>query len=197
MRRLGSGKNVNGNRILILYTETDNECVYPAELLDKSDSTIMAQKKALLEKVLASDKGTYIERNVPYMYQGAKPASSDQSFTNYWMSIENDQGDVVGLIGMQFANKLYLDLIPTPVVEEPYSLSLINLYDSDFQTIWHWGCDECPQNYATAIGLINEIIVDDQGNQFVQWQEPKLIKLDLELETGLSTEQVENDKRYT
>ena len=30
LRRLGSEKNVNGSRILLLYTNEDYECVYPA-----------------------------------------------------------------------------------------------------------------------------------------------------------------------
>ena len=39
-----------------------------------------------MEKVLASEKGIYVERNGGYMYD-----SSDRAvYTNYWMLLEDD-----------------------------------------------------------------------------------------------------------
>lgn len=107
----------------------------------------MTQKQALLTRVLGSEKGVYIERNVGYLYD----SSEDKSFTNYWTSIRDVSGEPIGVIGMQFDNEMYYDLIPKPVIEEPYSLSLVNLYDADLRTVWHWGCTDCTQDYDQAI----------------------------------------------
>ena len=76
--------------------------------------------------MLASNLGVYIERNVPSMYE------PDQSlrFTNYWMAIyDNDTKEAIGTIGYQVELEMYERLIPSPVIEEPYSLSMINLYN--------------------------------------------------------------------
>ena len=35
-RRIGPKKNVNGFRILLLYTDYDSECVYPAQLFQNN-----------------------------------------------------------------------------------------------------------------------------------------------------------------
>ena len=61
---------------------------------------------------------------------------------------------------------MYFDLIPKPVIEEPYSLSLINLYDSELKTVWHWGCTDCTQDHDQANLKIDELF-SQQGNKYV------------------------------
>jgi len=67
MRRLGPEKNVNGQRILLLYTNFDIDCVYPAELMRDSAGTF-AKKLLILGEVDRSPNGVYIERNVKYIF---------------------------------------------------------------------------------------------------------------------------------
>ena len=98
---------------------------------------------------------------------------------------ENDQ--MMGVIGLQVDVKSYDELIPAPVIEEPYSLSFINLYDENMNTIWWWGCaseqDEyisqtCSENYNkdqdynTAFEIISNNIVNKEDNSYIQWKEP-------------------------
>ena len=77
-------------------------------------------------------------------------------FTNYWVAIQDVDGNPLGIIGLQFETNEYIKLIPFTVLEEPYNLSFINLYDKQMNTIWHWGCNDCLQDYTTAESLIRE-----------------------------------------
>ena len=55
--------------------------------------------------MLASNKGVYIERNVPNFYD----TDTTQRFTNYWMAInEGGTTDVpIGVIGYQVELEMY------------------------------------------------------------------------------------------
>ncbi len=92
------------------------------------------------------------------------------------MAVKDNTGTEIGIIGLQFDIQEYIKLIPSPVIEEPYSLSFINLYDKNLNTIWHWGCDDCLQDYTTAEAIIRREF-KDAGDQFVQWKEPKQVNL--------------------
>jgi len=78
----------------------------------------------------------YIERNVMNQYD----LEDTKKYTNYWMALTDDQNEMIGVLGLQVDIKSYNELIPNPVIEMPYSLSFINLYDRDFNSIWWWGC---------------------------------------------------------
>ena len=77
-------------------------------------------------------------------------------FTNYWVQIHDVDGNALGLIGIQFETKEYIKIIPFTVLEEPYNLSFISLYDKQMKPIWYMGCDGCLQDYKTAESLIRE-----------------------------------------
>ena len=67
LRRLGSLKDVNAARIIILYTADDGQCVYPASKMQTNQQT--RDKKAdLFNKVENSAKGVFIERNEPFIF---------------------------------------------------------------------------------------------------------------------------------
>ena len=67
---------------------------------------------------------------------------SDQSrYTNYWMLLKDSSGAVNGVIGMQVdITNVYDSLIPTALMEAPYMLSYIALYNKEVQRFWDWGC---------------------------------------------------------
>ena len=44
------------------------------------------------------------------------------------------------MIGLQVRIEEYQQLIPEAVIEEPYTLSLIMLYDRNLKRVWQWGC---------------------------------------------------------
>ena len=67
--------------------------------------------------------------------------------------------------------------MPTPVIEEPFGLSMINLYDSNLKTIWSRGCTDCEQDRIKAVAIIDKEF-QVQGNTYVQWKKPKRIDLD-------------------
>lgn len=100
----------------------------------------------LLRKVVTSDKGIYIERKVPYIFDpNTLFLDGEGRYTFYWMALNDHHGKVVGVIGMQVDMSVYDRLIPSAVIEDPYSLSLISLYDKSMKRIWDWGCrgDDC------------------------------------------------------
>lgn len=66
--------------------------------------------------------------------------------------------------------------MPQPVLEEPYSLSFINLYDSQLNSIWTWGCTDCPQDKIRAAAKV-EAEIAKQQDTYVQWPEPKQFNL--------------------
>ena len=87
LRRLGVDKNVNGHRILLLYTDHDTECVYPAERFPERHwfDGYRKKKKDIRDRVKASPSELLIERNVPYLYE----QDSEKRYTNYWMLLKD------------------------------------------------------------------------------------------------------------
>ena len=55
---------------------------------------------------------------------------------------KDDEEYIEGLIGIQFDMNLYIELVPKPVLEEPYPLSMISLYNQDFEEVWFYGQDD-------------------------------------------------------
>lgn len=142
LRRLGAQKNVNADRLLILYQNDalneDYECVYPAELFKNISPETRQWKRDLFTKMSFNTTQPYIERNVMNQYN----LEDTKRYTNYWMALTDDQNEMIGVLGLQVDIKSYNELVPNPVIEMPYSLSFINLYDRDFNSIWWWGCTD-------------------------------------------------------
>ena len=62
LRRLGPDKNVNADRIIILYPTY--ECVYPAQKIETDDQQRIRQKKRqIFESVSENQNDMYIERD--------------------------------------------------------------------------------------------------------------------------------------
>ena len=73
----------------------------------------------------------------------------------------------------------YIKLVPKPVLEEPYELSMISLYDANFNEIWyHEDINSPNQDHDKAQVRINEIW-KFQNEKYVQWSIPQQINLDL------------------
>ena len=88
--------------------------------------------------------------------------------------MKNFEGEVWGVIGIQVKMDAYDRLIPSPVIEEPYQLSLISLYDHEFNRIWEWGCrgDDCQsQDIEKANPVIEKACF--KNGQFVEWNQPR------------------------
>ena len=135
--------------------------------------------------MLASDKGVYIERNVPNFYE----TDATKRFTNYWMAI-NEGGttdEPIGVIGYQVELAMYERLIPSPVIEEPYSLSLINLYNKDLEPIWSWNCPDCDDEITRAASTEIEQTEMIRDDQFILWEQ-KCIAVDTDLENPCDEE---------
>ena len=146
----------------------------------------------------------YIERNQPYIFD-LDEKREGSLYTNYWVGIRSQDNSIEGLIGIQFDMVQYIQLVPRSVLEEPYPVSMISLYDQDFREIWYYGQDDDdPQSHKNAQVRIDEIW-EAQGRKYVQWNFPLEINLDLtaeddplkELEESaeeLSTEDEEGNK---
>ena len=80
--------------------------------------------------------------------------------------LKDENGYPVGVIGMQVKMSEYMQLIPEAVIEEPYTLSLIMLYDKNLNRMWQWGCDgsDCDkQNIVQAGYFIDRAIKVQSG----------------------------------
>lgn len=52
----------------------------------------------------------------------------------------------------------YSKLVPKAVLDAPYQLSMISLYDTNLNEIWHYAEDEnSPQNYEKAQNFIRDL----------------------------------------
>ena len=123
----------------------------------------------------------YIERNEPYSF-GLDEKREGSLYTNYWIGIRSQDNSIEGLIGIQFDMEQYKQLVPKTVLEEPYPVSMISLYDQDFEEIWYYGQDDDdPQSHKNAQVRIDEIW-EEQGKKYVQWKTPLEINLDLTAE---------------
>ena len=56
------------------------------------------------------------------------------------MLIDSDGKTNLGVIGMQVKMDDYNQLIPEAVIEEPYTLSLIMLYNKNLERMWRMDC---------------------------------------------------------
>ena len=144
MRRLGAELSVNGERLLVLFLDDDYECVYPAQqsLKDKGPET-KKWKEELFQKIEKKKHKLLLERNMNNPYD----QTDKKKYTNYWKAIVDDVGETIGVIGIQVKIASYSELIPSNIIEEPYSISFINLYNKELETIWWWGCSNEPDEY--------------------------------------------------
>ena len=166
MRRLGPNKNVNGHRIILLYhykkwswsSLKDQHCVYPAEPMAASNSELNKLSKELKLKVQESPTGVHIERNQKGFFY---IADDETYYTNYWMQLLDSDGTILGVIGMQVKMEDYNQLIPEAVIEEPYTLSLIMLYNKNLERMWQMECrgSDCDkQDINQAADFIDQAI---------------------------------------
>jgi hypothetical protein len=137
-RRIGSNKSVDAKRIIILFTNRDYECVYPAQEFKTRNAFTRNKKQQILNTVLSTSNKLYIERNVKYLFDD----ESETGFTNYWMPIQDTNNRNIGVIGMQFDMNDYFELIPSAVLEKNYPISMIGLYDNEMKQIWNFGCTD-------------------------------------------------------
>ena len=161
-------------------------------------------KQEILKKIEENDNNMYIERNQPCIFD-LDEKREGSLYTNYWVGIRSQDNSIEGLIGIQFDMKKYIQLVPRSVLEEPYPLSMISLYDQDHREIWYYGQDDDdPQSHKNAQVRIDEIW-EAQGGKYVQWEIPLEINLDLTAEDDslkeveesteeLSTEDEEENK---
>ena len=192
-RRIGANKSVNPKRILVLFTNNDYECVYPAQEFKVKNWRTQQDKFFLADKLnkAKNPNKIFIERNVGYIFY----PDDTMKYTNYWMPLKDERGNEIGIIGMQFAMNDYEKLIPTPVIEENYPVSYIGLYDKNLNQIWKFGCTEedCNQNINKASKLIEKQMVDTRGN-YVQWSEPREFNLSDEDTIEIAEEKGKDDQ---
>ena len=79
-----------------------------------------------------SEKGYFIDRTTSGYFENNQNAegSWDQKYMTYWTKHDR------GLIGLQLSHSDYHNLLPSSVLEKPYSLSFITVFDKDWNLIW-------------------------------------------------------------
>lgn len=69
---------------------------------------------------------------------------------------------------------MYKLLIPEAVIEPPYKLSMITLYDSKLNLLWDWGCkkdDDCEEYDFEKVKVMVDKEIKQQG-VYKQWEKP-------------------------
>ena len=77
--------------------------------------------------------GYYIERSADDLFNFVKPNRNEpwsDKFVTFWTSHKD------GVIGIQLRHSDYDNLLPSPVLEEPYALSFITVFDTNWQLVW-------------------------------------------------------------
>ena len=65
--------------------------------------------------------------------------------------IDYDSNTVFGALGLQLKQSDYFKLIPSAVLEEPYTLSYISALDQDFNVVWTYNNDPKPQKEGDVV----------------------------------------------
>lgn len=75
---------------------------------------------------MGSDK-YYISRdNKDYFSQ-----ADEDRYTTYWAALRGKNEEKVGAIGLQLSQSSFYDLLPSTVLEEPYQLAFISIFESN------------------------------------------------------------------
>ena len=79
-----------------------------------------------------SPQGYFIDRTTSGYFPNARSPDGpwDHKYMTYWTKHDR------GLIGLQLSHSDYDNLLPSSVLEEPYSLSFITVFDKDWNLIW-------------------------------------------------------------
>ena len=127
--RIGADKNVNVDRIFLIYNEPSigrAECQYPAKLFENMNDS--RRDELMREVAFLGTEKVLIERHVRNIYD----TQDGTYYTNYWIELERDwRNNVVGLLGLQVSMKAYDRLIPPAVLEDPFGISMLKLYNKE------------------------------------------------------------------
>ena len=135
---IGSKRQVNAERLLFFYEDT--VCVYPAQSFDDFKYSDTDWKAEDFWKAFKGNKPEkyYIERNAEDYFGGKnQPEPTERSgsrFVTFYTpltSVEDLEGgeELAGIIGLQLSQSDYDELLPSTVLEEPYQLSFISVFD--------------------------------------------------------------------
>ena len=124
---IGPNRDVNAERIIFLFD--DNTCVYPAQRID---TQIDWKSQPFWREAMDSPQGYFIDRTTSGYFPDARSPDGpwDHKYMTYWTKHDR------GLIGLQLSHSDYDNLLPSSVLEEPYSLSFITVFDKDWNLIW-------------------------------------------------------------
>ena len=135
---LGRNRDVYAERLLFLFDSV--VCVYPAQNLDNFR---YAAGEWSTEPFYTSvdTESYYIERDAGDFFGSV---DSRERFSTYWATIRDGNSAKVGAIGLQLSQDKFYDLLPSTVLEEPYQLSFITIFEhnkdqsKDKKMIWSY-----------------------------------------------------------
>lgn len=131
---IGNNREVNAERVLFFFENT--VCVYPAQSFDNFKYNSWKSTDFWLHPYQNDDKNNYfIERNAANYFGGpgqVDPVTDDansERFVTFYSPI-NPSDKREGIIGLQLNQQDYDQLVPSTVLEEPYELSFIAVFDA-------------------------------------------------------------------
>ena len=80
-----------------------------------------------------------IQRNARHPFDFYE--SNTISYVNFWIPLVNDRDYVFGAVGLQLKQADYEKLVPSSVMEKPYSVTYISALDQDINVIWSYSED--------------------------------------------------------
>ena len=135
---IGQDRKVNAERIIFMYE--DNVCVYPAQSFDsfKYQEAQEWTSEPFYSNLTRSDNTDkyFIERHATDYFN-----ESEDKFTTYYAPLiinESGSNQTIGVVGFQLNQINYEYLLPSPILEPPYSISFITVVSlQDGTLVWH------------------------------------------------------------
>ena len=140
MMGIGTERNVNAERLLFFFKDT--VCVYPAQSFDnfKYSGTEWNQGETFYTDLINGNRDFVIQRNEnDYFSDSTTPTPDEERLVSYFTPIGNaTETTPWGVIGIQIKQKNYEKIIPTSVLEEPYQISFIAVFETNSTNlVWH------------------------------------------------------------
>jgi len=195
---IGNNREVNAERVLFFFENT--VCAYPAQNFDNFKYNANTWKSAdfWAYPYQSDDMNNYmIERNAADYFGGlgqVDPVTADvdgERFVTFYSPI-NPLNKAEGIIGLQLNQKDYNQLVPSTVLEQPYELSFIAVFDAESdQLIWN----QTVETNTNQTIYMDEILDKIKSQRY--FQRPALAKNSLPiLDTFAHNLTISNEEEY-
>ena len=171
---LGVDRDFNAKRLLFLFDT--GVCVYPAQNLENYRGGVSSRENEgeHYQKIRFNDTRYSIERNAENYFT---QTSETGKFTTFWAPIKQYNSTVIGAIGLQLSQDEYYRLLPKSVIEKPYELSFMSVWDTNNNLIWEEHAKVSHETFEAAKEKVQEIYANHNDDDHAR-EDEESIQLD-------------------